>query len=57
MCIILYTTVTGQEQDYTAVDSGDQPYLSTLQANCPAKLKLKLKIGAQVVFIVNFESR
>ena len=34
--------------DFKSVDSGDPVFLRVLQSHCPAKLMLKLKIGAQV---------
>ena len=34
--------------EFKATDSGDPIFLRALQSHCPAKLVLKLKIGAQV---------
>lgn len=41
----------GESYQFTAVDSGTEPYLSQLRSNCSAPTILQLKIGAQVCFI------
>jgi ATP-dependent DNA helicase PIF1 len=41
----------GTVQEYKSIDSGEPSFIKMLQANCPAKQILKLKIGAQVVLV------
>jgi hypothetical protein len=36
---------------FLASDSGDEAYLRMIQSHCPAKQRLELKVGAQVLDI------
>ena len=41
----------GETQEYISVDSGEESYLKYFQKSCPAKDKIQLKIGSQVMLI------
>lgn len=41
----------GTVQEYKSIDSGETAFIKMLQANCPAKQILKLKLGAQVILV------
>jgi ATP-dependent DNA helicase PIF1 len=41
---------------YHAIDSGEAGYLETLQRYCPAKDKITLKIGAQVILVKTIDA-
>lgn len=43
-------------REYQAIDSGESGYLTMLQKHCPAKDKLQLKIGAQVILVKTIDS-
>lgn len=43
--------LTGEVQEYTATDSGDNTFLAFLDKNCQAKKALRLKVGAQVILL------
>lgn len=43
----------GEIKSYRALDSGSEPYLSSIQRNCLAPEILKLKVGAQVMLLKN----
>lgn len=38
-------------KEFQAIDSGESGYLQMLQKYCPAKEKITLKIGAQVILV------
>ena len=41
----------GEEHEYTAIDSGDDVFVRSLQNNCPARTRLRLRVGAQVILV------
>jgi hypothetical protein len=43
-------------REYRAIDSGEVGYLQMLQKYCPAKDKINLKIGAQVILVKTIDA-
>ena len=43
--------LSGEVQEYSATDSGDNAFLAFLDKNCQAKKSLRLKVGAQVILL------
>ena len=41
----------GEEREYIAIDSGDDAFIKSLQSNCPARGRLRLRVGAQVILV------
>lgn len=52
---IKYAAIKNQEMVYNSKDSGNLKYTQYFDKNCPAPPVLKLKIGTQVMLLVNIE--
>ena len=44
-----------EEHIYSAMDTGDASFLNNLKANCPAKEKIRLRTGTQIIIVKNID--